>query len=273
MSATPIPRTLGLIIYGDLDISILDELPPGRQPIDTFLVNESYRKRLNAFIEKQCLEGGQVYIVCPAVEESETLSLKSAETWAETLSAVVFPQLRVGLLHGQMKGAQKEDVMRAFAAHELDILVSTTVIEVGVDVPNATLMVVENAERFGLSQLHQLRGRVGRGTRKSYCILVSSNQSELTHERLQTLCRSGDGFVIAQKDLELRGPGDFFGSRQHGLPMLKVASLQMDLKTLEQAQQAAGEALCDKTWLKSPEYAALRDRLSALFAHEAIALN
>ena len=273
MSATPIPRTLALIAYGELDVSVIDELPPGRQPIDTFLVNESYRKRLNAFIEKQCLEGGQVYIVCPAVEESETLSLKSAETWAETLSAVVFPQLRVGLLHGQMKGAQKEDVMRAFAAHELDILVSTTVIEVGVDVPNATLMVVENAERFGLSQLHQLRGRVGRGTRKSYCILVSSSQSELTHERLQTLCRSGDGFVIAQKDLELRGPGDFFGSRQHGLPMLKVASLQMDLKTLEQAQQAAGEALCDKTWLKSPEYAALRDRLSALFAHEAIALN
>lgn len=273
MSATPIPRTLALIAYGELDVSVIDELPPGRQKIDTFLVNETYRRRLNAFIEKQCAEGGQVYIVCPAVEESETLSLKSAESWAQTLQSAVFPNLRVGLLHGQMKGAEKDAVMKAFSRHEIDILVSTTVIEVGVDVPNANLMVIENAERFGLSQLHQLRGRVGRGSRKSYCVLISSNQNPQTRERLDALCQSGDGFVIAQKDLDLRGPGDFFGSRQHGLPMLKVASLQMDVKTLEQAQQAANDALGDAQWLKSPEYAALRDRMSALFAEDPIALN
>ena len=273
MSATPIPRTLALIVYGELDVSVIDELPPGRQKIDTYLVGEDMRKRINAFIRKQCEQGGQVYIVCPAVEESETETLRSAETWAQTLQTAVFPDLRVGLLHGQMKAAQKESVMAAFAAHELDILVSTTVIEVGVDVPNANLMVVENADRFGLSQLHQLRGRVGRGERKSYCVLFSSAHGEETKQRLKTLCESSDGFAIAQKDLLLRGPGDFLGSRQHGLPLLKVASLQTDLQTLEQAQQAAETSLCDPQWLSSPEYAALQERMEILFRQEPVALN
>lgn len=273
MSATPIPRTLALIAYGELDVSVMDELPPGRQRIDTFLVGEDMRKRVNAFIEKQCAEGGQVYIICPAVEETEGSDLKSAQVWAQTLQSVVFPKLKIGLLHGQMKGAEKEAVMRAFSAHETDILVSTTVVEVGVDVPNANLIVIENAERFGLSQLHQLRGRVGRGDRKSYCILFSSQKGEATLERLNTLVNSNDGFVIAQKDLTLRGPGDFFGSRQHGLPAFKAASLEMDLKTLEQAQSAAAEFLSDPSWVEDPELAPLKNRMQALFEEAPVTLN
>ena len=187
MSATPIPRTLALIMYGDLDVSILDELPPGRQAVDTFLVGESYRARINAFIRKQVAEGHQCFVVCPAVEETEELGIRAAETWAETLQKTVFPDLRVLLLHGQMKGAQKEAVMSAFAKGEGDILVATTVIEVGVDVPNATLMVIEDADRFGLSQLHQLRGRVGRGSAKSFCILTSQNRNGETQQRLKAL--------------------------------------------------------------------------------------
>ena len=273
MSATPIPRTLALIAYGELDVSTIDELPPGRQPVETFLVDENYRKRLNAFVQKQCDEGGQVYIVCPAVEESELESLKSAEVWAQTLQAAVFPQLRVGLLHGKMKAGDKEDVMARFARHEIDVLVCTTVIEVGVDVPNANLILIENADRFGLSQLHQLRGRVGRGARKSYCVLVSSTKNPDTLERLKTLCRSSDGFAIAQKDLALRGPGDFFGSRQHGLPLLRAAALDMDLQTLEQAQQAAAQALGAPGWQTVAEYAPLLRRIGVLFETAPVALN
>ena len=245
MSATPIPRTLALILYGDLDVSVIDELPPGREPVESFLVDERYRTRLNAFIRKQAEENHQAFIVCPAIEESETESLKAAEIWAQTLKQTVFPNLRVALLHGKMKGQEKDAVMQAFAAHEYDILVSTTVIEVGVDVPNATLMVIENADRFGLSQLHQLRGRIGRGGAKSYCILVSDNENAETRQRLKALCATTDGFKVAQEDLKLRGPGDFFGARQHGLPTFRVANLATDMTVLKQAQEAAAIAIAN----------------------------
>lgn len=273
MSATPIPRTLALIVYGDLDVSVLDELPPGREPVDTFLVGENMRQRIHAFIRKQCMLGGQTYIVCPAIEEGEMESLKSAELWAQTLQKAVFPDLRVGLLHGKMKGAEKEAVMDAFAKHELDILVSTTVVEVGVDVPNANLMVIENAERFGLSQLHQLRGRVGRGKRKSYCVLFTTSQNEDTLRRLKALVSTNDGFQIAEEDLRLRGPGDFFGSRQHGLPLLRAANLQMDLRTLSQAQEAAQATIHDPASQSDPAYNALHTRIETLFEKAPVALN
>ena len=273
MSATPIPRTLALIAYGELDVSTIDELPPGRQPVETFLVDENYRKRLNAFVQKQCDEGGQVYIVCPAVEESEDGALRSAEAWAQTLQQSVFPDLRVGLLHGKMKSTEKDAALAAFSAGETDILVATTVVEVGVDVPNATLMVIENAERFGLSQLHQLRGRVGRGGAQSYCVLVSGTRQEETKKRLEALCRTTDGFQIAEQDLALRGPGDFFGSRQHGLPLLKVASLQMDLETLQAAQQAAAAVIRSAESLDAPELAPLKARVQALFTSQEVSLN
>ena len=268
MSATPIPRTLALILYGDLDISVIDELPPGRQSIDTFLVDESMRARVNAFIRRQVAEGHQCYIVCPAIEEGEDGSLRSAEAWAETLQQAVFPELRVALVHGKMKPAQKDETMRAFASGQYDILVATTVIEVGVDVPNATLMVVENADRFGLSQLHQLRGRVGRGSAKSYCVLFSSVKNEETRKRLKALCKTNDGFEISRADLALRGPGDFFGTRQSGLPAFKVGSLSMDLENLQQAQAAAAEFTASEELALRPEYAPLMDRIRALFAAE-----
>ena len=273
MSATPIPRTLALIAYGDLDVSVISELPPGRQKIDTFLVGETMRRRVNAFIRRECQAGHQAYIVCPAVEEGETDTLKSAAIWAETLQQAVFPELRVGLLHGRMKGPEKQAALAAFARHETDILVATTVVEVGVDVPNATLMVIENAERFGLSQLHQLRGRVGRGSAKSYCILFSDAKNADTRARLKALCATNDGFAIAEQDLSLRGPGDFFGSRQHGLPSFKVASLQMDLATLQQAQQAAAAYIQSADDLDAPQLAPLRKRIDALFSQSDVVLN
>ncbi len=265
MSATPIPRTLALIMYGDLDVSILDELPPGRQSVDTFLVGESYRARINAFIRKQVAEGHQCFVVCPAVEENEELGIKAAEVWAETLQKTVFPDLRVMLLHGQMKGAEKETVMADFAAGKGDILVATTVIEVGVDVPNATLMVIEDADRFGLSQLHQLRGRVGRGKAKSYCILTSHNRNAETLQRLKALCRTTDGFKIAEEDLKLRGPGDFFGARQSGLPVFRVADLSYDLQTLKDAQAASAQWIDLSGTADTPESTALRERIGDLF--------
>ena len=273
MSATPIPRTLALLMYGDLDVSILDELPPGRQTVDTFLVNESYRPRINNFIRKHAANGNQIYVVCPAVEETEGLSLKSATQWAETLQTAVFPDLRIALLHGQMKGAEKERVMAEFAKGNADVLVATTVIEVGVDVPNATLMIVEDADRFGLSQLHQLRGRVGRGQDKSYCILTSQNRSTETLQRLKAFCKTTDGFKIAQEDLKMRGPGDFFGSRQSGLPTFRVASLGSDMETLTVAQQAS------KDWIEghgaedTPEAKALRSRIQTLFERSEGTMN
>ncbi|MBQ7346128.1 MAG: ATP-dependent DNA helicase RecG [Oscillospiraceae bacterium] len=265
MSATPIPRSLALIMYGDLDVSILDELPPGRQAVDTFLVGESYRARINAFIRKQVAEGHQCFVVCPAVEENEELGIKSAEVWADTLQQTVFPDLRVLLLHGQMKGAQKEEVMASFAAGEGDILVATTVIEVGVDVPNATLMVIEDADRFGLSQLHQLRGRVGRGSAKSYCILTTHNRNGETIARLKAFCKTTDGFKIAEEDLKMRGPGDFFGRRQSGLPAFRVADLSFDLQTLKDAQEASARWIDTFGTSDAPEAAALRERISELF--------
>ena len=265
MSATPIPRTLALLMYGDLDVSVLDELPPGRQSIDSFLVGESMRARVNQFIRKQVSEGHQCYVVCPAVEENGELDLKAATVWAETLQKTVFPELRIALLHGQMKGAEKEAVMASFARGEADVLVATTVIEVGVDVPNATLMVIEDADRFGLSQLHQLRGRVGRGSAKSYCILTTHNRNPETVARLKALCATTDGFKIAEEDLKLRGPGDFFGSRQSGMPVFRVADLSCDLKTLHQAQEAS--KLWIETWgtEETPEAEALRRRIRELF--------
>ena len=273
MSATPIPRTLALLMYGDLEVSIIDELPPGRETVDTFLVTESYRPRINAFIRKQVAEGHQCFVVCPAVEENEDLGIKAAETWAETLQQTVFPDLRVMLLHGQMKGAEKEAVMAAFARGEGDILVATTVIEVGVDVPNATLMVIEDADRFGLSQLHQLRGRVGRGKAKSFCILTSRTRNQETSLRLKAFCRTNDGFKIAEEDLKLRGPGDFFGSRQSGLPVFRVANLSCDLQTLKQAQQASAHWIDSAGTADTPESVALRNRIGDLFARAEGTMN
>ena len=265
MSATPIPRTLALLMYGDLEVSILDELPPGREPVETFLVSEALRARINKFIRTQVAEGHQCFVVCPAVEETEELGIKSAEVWASTLQQAVFPDLRVLLIHGQMKGAEKEEIMSSFAKGEGDILVATTVIEVGVDVPNATLMVIEDADRFGLSQLHQLRGRVGRGKAKSYCVMTTRNRSEQTLSRLKALCKTTDGFKIAEEDLALRGPGDFFGSRQSGMPAFRVANLSCDLKTLKLAQEVSNQWIRRYGTSDTAEAAALRLRIRDLF--------
>ena len=273
MSATPIPRTLALLMYGDLDVSVLDELPPGRQTVETFLVGESYRARINAFIRKQVAEGHQCFVVCPAVEENQELGVKAASAWAETLQQTVFPDLRIALLHGQMKGAEKEAAMAAFARGEADVMVATTVIEVGVDVPNATLMVIEDADRFGLSQLHQLRGRVGRGKAKSYCILTSHNRNPETLQRLKALCKTNDGFRIAEEDLKLRGPGDFFGSRQSGLPAFRVGDLSCDLATLKQAQTASAQWIDAHGTEDTPEARVLRERIGELFARAEGTMN
>ena len=267
MSATPIPRTLSLIIYGDLDVSVIDELPPGRQRVDTFAVGESYRQRLNNFILRQADEGRQVFVVCPMIEENDELppDLKSAETHAKELSAAL-PGLRVECIHGRLKAREKERIMSTFLAGGIDVLVSTTVIEVGVDVPNASLMIVENAERFGLSQLHQLRGRVGRGAHKSYCVLVSDAENQEAKARLKAMISTTDGFKISEEDLRLRGPGDFFGSRQHGLPELHIADMFADMDVLSAAQDAAKELTADDPQLCKPAHAALRARATALIA-------
>ncbi|MEA5011284.1 MAG: ATP-dependent DNA helicase RecG [Angelakisella sp.] len=244
MSATPIPRTLALIIYGDLDLSVIDELPAGRQKIDTFLIDSTKRERAFGYVRKHLDAGFQGYIVCPLVEENEeTLAdgRKAAAAYEKELADGPFGNYRVGLLHGKMKAAEKEAAMRAFSTGEIQLLVATTVIEVGIDVPNAVIMMIENAERFGLSQLHQLRGRVGRGSQKSTCILLSDSSGEDTQRRLKYLCASTDGFKIAEYDLELRGPGDFFGMRQHGLPQMKVADLSQDSKVLYETQKAVEE--------------------------------
>ena len=273
MSATPIPRTLALILYGDLDVSIIDELPPGRQPVETFAVTGSYHQRIYNFIRKHVAQGRQAYIVCPMVEVNDELpdERKAVTDYAQMLQKEVFPDLRVAYVHGKMKPKEKDAVMTAFAARETDILVSTTVIEVGVDVPNAAVMVVENAERFGLSQLHQLRGRVGRGKHQSYCVLISDNKSEETRERLKVMTKTTDGFKIAEEDLRLRGPGDFFGERQHGLPGLRVADIGCDTKLLQEAQQAALELLERDPELKTCPAAA--ERVEELFRQKADAMN
>ena len=272
MSATPIPRTLALIIYGDLDVSVMDELPPGRTPVATFAVGEAKRARMYGFVRKQVGLGRQVYIVCPAVEENgggwedgPGLDLKAVTAYAAELRERVFPDLRVGFVHGKLKSKDKEAVMAAFSAGELDVLVSTTVIEVGVDVPNASLMIVENAERFGLSQLHQLRGRVGRGKHQSYCVLVTSSRSETARERLRALCATNDGFQIAEEDLRLRGPGDFFGKRQHGLPQLKVADFAVDIELLKEARSAAEALIASDPELRKSSHRLLKRRVRELF--------
>ena len=274
MSATPIPRTLALILYGDLDVSIIDELPPGRQPVATYAVPGSYHPRVYAFIRKLVDQGRQAYVVCPMVDEGEdggSDERKAVTEYARHLQTEIFPDLRVAFVHGKMKPREKDAVMAAFAARETDILVSTTVIEVGVDVPNAAVMVVENAERFGLSQLHQLRGRVGRGKHQSYCILISDNRNEETRQRLRVMTKTTDGFRIAEEDLRLRGPGDFFGQRQHGLPGLRVADIGCDTALLQEAQAAARDLL-----ERDPDLAtcpATAQRVAELFAQNADTLN
>jgi len=238
MSATPIPRSLALTVFGDLDISIIDEMPPGRTPIVTKLFTPRERERLYRFVRRQVAKGRQAYIIYPLVEESDKLDVGSAVEGHAKLSQEIFPGLNVGLLHGRMTGGEKDEVMTAFAANDYQILVATTVVEVGIDVPNATVMLIEDADRFGLAQLHQLRGRVGRGQHESYCALFSDTQTPETLERLEALVASTDGFVLAEKDLELRGPGDFLGTRQSGLPDLRVAQLS-DTATLVMAREAA----------------------------------
>ena len=280
MSATPIPRTLALIIYGDLEVSVIDELPPGRTPVETYVVGEDKRQRMYRFVRKLVGQGRQAYLVCPAVEEGEESpgepggeGLKAAVPYAEHLRSEVFPDLRVGLVHGKMKARDKDAAMTAFAAGELDVLVSTTVIEVGVDVPNAALMVVENAGCFGLSQLHQLRGRVGRGKHQSYCVLMTSTHSAESRERLRVLAKTADGFRIAEEDLKLRGPGDFFGQRQRGLPQLGIADLAADMRVLKEAQQAAQALLEADPGLSRREHAPLLGRVRRLFAQHGDMFN
>ena len=265
MSATPIPRTLGLIIYGDLDISIIDEYPAGRQKIATYCVDSSYNARVYNYIKKFIAEGRQAYIVCPLVDENEALGIKSAREYYEELSENQFKDYTVGLLHGKMKPKDKESVMRRFAAGEIQLLISTTVIEVGIDVPNAALMVIENAERFGLSQLHQLRGRIGRGEYSSACILISDVKSGDTKRRLDVIKNNTDGFKIADEDLKLRGPGDFLGSRQHGLPDMKIADIFADRETLHSAGKEAEELLRRDPMLHDAENAGLRSEITELF--------
>ena len=268
MSATPIPRTLALILYGDLDVSIIDQLPPGRQPVQTFAVTGGYHQRVYRFIRKLVGEGRQAYIVCPMVEENDQLpdERKAVTEYAKKLQSEVFPDLKVAFVHGKMKPKEKDAVMAAFAAHETDILVSTTVIEVGVDVPNAALMVVENAERFGLSQLHQLRGRVGRGAHQSYCVLMAGQAAPESRARLKVLSSTNDGFKISEEDLKLRGPGDFFGSRQHGLPQLGIADLAGDMRVLKEAQGAAEALLLEDPGLTKRSHRPLLARVRKLFA-------
>jgi ATP-dependent DNA helicase RecG len=254
MTATPIPRTLAMTMYGDLDVSVIDELPPGRTPIETHVVSESSKSRAWDVIRAELEKGHQAYVIYPLVEESEKIDLADATQGAAQLKEL-FPGARVGLLHGRMKPDEKEAVMKAFRAHELDLLVSTTVVEVGVDVPNASVMVMEHAERFGLSQLHQLRGRVGRGAAKSYCILITGfAQSAESAERLSVMEESSDGFVIAERDLEIRGPGEFLGTRQSGLPELAVANLVRDQALLATAQEEARAIVDRDPNLEAPEH-------------------
>ncbi|NLW23152.1 MAG: ATP-dependent DNA helicase RecG [Tissierellia bacterium] len=265
MTATPIPRTLALILYGDLDISIIDELPPGRKEIETYVVGPRLIGRVHNFVKKQLLQGRQAYIVCPLIEESDVLDVKSAEELYRSLKDDVYRDFNIGLLHGKMKPSEKEYIMERFNNKELDILVSTTVIEVGVNVPNANVMVIHNAERFGLAQLHQLRGRVGRGKYQSYCILINESNSKISRERMRILQKSTDGFLISEKDLELRGPGEFFGTRQHGLPDLKIANLFTDMDILRLAQKKAREILEEDHLLVDDKHLFLRQNIIRLF--------
>ena len=267
MTATPIPRTLAFILYGDLDISVIDELPPGRKPVATYAVGESMRKRIYAFLKKHVDMGSQAYVVCPLIEETESADLKNASDIKERIQSM-FPDISVGLMHGKMKAKDKDDVMKRFAGGDIKILVSTTVIEVGVNVPSGNIMIVENAERFGLSQLHQLRGRVGRGKEQAYCILFCHGNNEVTKKRMETMCMSNDGFYISEQDLKLRGPGDFFGTRQHGLPDMKIANLFEDMDTLKEAQEAVGIIMKSDPHLE--KNAGLKKRIDKMFSQNVI---
>jgi ATP-dependent DNA helicase RecG len=267
MSATPIPRTLALTLYGDLDLSVLDELPPGRIEIKTKFLIPEQRQKAYDFVRKQVAEGRQAFIICPLIEESEAIETKAAITEYEHLSRNVFPDLRLGLLHGRLNSAEKDEVMQRFRSGELDILVSTPVVEVGVDVPNATVMLIEGADRFGLAQLHQFRGRVGRGQHQSYCLLLADTPSAEAKERLSLLERIRNGFVLAEEDLRLRGPGEFFGTRQSGLPDLKMAKLS-DVELLELARREAIRFFNADLYLKQPEHRLLAREVSRLWNSE-----
>lgn len=261
MSATPIPRTLALSLYGDLDMSVLDEMPPGRQEIKTRWLRASERERAYNFIRRQTSEGRQAYLIYPLVEESDTIDARAAVEEYERLSREVFPDRRVGLVHGRLRPNEKDDAMRAFAAQETDMLVATSVIEVGVDVPNSTVIVIEGADRFGLAQLHQFRGRVGRGEHQSYCILIAEDVSADAEQRLTALEATNDGFVLAERDLELRGPGEFFGRRQSGLPELRFASLLHDTEVLAMAQEDAAALFAADPELVLPEHQLLAEQV------------
>jgi ATP-dependent DNA helicase RecG len=264
MSATPIPRTLALMMFGDLDISVLNEMPPGRKPVKTYAVTGQKRADMFGFLQKQVDAGRQVYIVCPLIEEGES-DLQAATTYVEEVARPLLPRARVGVLHGRQKAAEKAAVMDSFKAGEVDVLVSTTVIEVGVDVPNATVMVAEDAERYGLSALHQLRGRVGRSAEESYCVLVSDHAGQVARERLRFLCHTNDGFEVAKYDLEHRGPGDFFGNRQHGLPTLHIADLAADTRVLKAAQDEALHTIKEDPRLAAPQHHTLAVEVQNMF--------
>lgn len=265
MTATPIPRTLALILYGDLDISIIDELPPNRKKVETFAVGKNMTERVNHFIKKQIQDGRQAYVVCPLVEENEEMDLKSVEKLFETYRKEIFSEYRVEYIHGKMRPKDKDSIMERFKNKEIDILISTTVIEVGVDVPNSNIMVIENAERFGLAQLHQLRGRVGRGEYQSYCILKFEGKSENVRKRMKVMCETNDGFIISEKDLELRGAGDFFGTMQHGLPEFKIANLFEDIETLKRVQSVAMKILSEDPKLEKDKNKLLKELIKEKF--------
>lgn len=275
MTATPIPRTLALILYGDLDISTIDELPPNRKKIETYAVGENMRERIYRFIRKKAQEGRQAYVICPLVEESEEIEAEAATTLASKLEKENLNGLSIGLIHGKMKYTEKESVMREFSKGNIQVLVSTTVVEVGVNVPNACVMVIENAERFGLAQLHQLRGRVGRGEHQSYCILICQSQNEIARKRMEIIASFSDGFKISEKDMELRGPGDIFGIRQHGLPEFKIANLYEDIAVLKEAQKAASDITKHQKLEGREDYKQLYKHLSELFNEkmQEVALN
>lgn len=266
MTATPIPRTLSLILYGDLDISLIDELPKGRKKIQTLAADEGKRAKVNQFLLSQIAEGRQVYVICPLIEESEVIEANAVEEYLKTLKEGVFQNCRVEALHGRMKPAEKDEIMQRFLQGDIQVLVSTTVVEVGVDVPNASVMVIENAERFGLSQLHQLRGRVGRGQWQSYCILFCNSGGSFAQQRMEVMCNTDDGFKIAEKDLELRGPGEFLGTRQHGLPQMRIGDLMTDMQLLKEAQGAATTLLKHPDKLESESYQPLLKKVDENFA-------
>lgn len=269
MSATPIPRSLALIIYGDMDISVIDEMPPGRKKVSTFLLSSSENKRMYRYISEEVKKGKQAYIVCPMVEEGEDENIKAVESFSEELKEKYLPNIKLSFLHGKMKGTEKDDILKRFSHNEISVLVSTTVIEVGVNVPNATTMIIQNAERFGLSQLHQLRGRVGRGSEKSYCFLISDSKNEETVERMKVFCKTNDGFEISRKDLEIRGPGELFGKRQHGLPEFKIADIASNPKLILEVQECTEEIISNPLWFDKEENEQLKNRVAAFFSNSA----